>query len=341
MHADGRGLAPIRYVYNDTGQLIATIDARGNRIDIAHDIVGRTETITDRAGNVTIIEYNQRGAVVYQRRLDGGGAIAEEICGLSADALIILGDVGGRDTHIVSDCLHLFDRFGGRKFFVVGNHELWARPGESSLVRLEEMLPALCREAGFHPLDVESAQMDGIGLVGSIGWYDYSFRPRWLEVPLRFYRAKIAPGAAARTKEWQHLFAETEDIPEASMRYGARWMDGKHVNLGMSDEEFCERLATRLDQHLHREAARSEQIVVAMHHLPFEEIVPRSSHASWAFAGAYMGSERFGEVFLAQPKARYVFCGHSHRGMGMRKQHVTCLNVGCTYQDKRYEILEI
>jgi len=263
--------------------------------------------------------------------------IAEEICGLSADALIILGDVGGRDLNIVSDCLNLFDRFEGRKFFVAGNHELWVQPGEGSLTRLEETLPKVCREAGFHPLDIEPSHMEGIGLVGSIGWYDYSFRPRWLEVPLRFYRAKMAPGAAARKEELQHLFAEQEDIPEASMRYGARWMDGKHVDLGISDEKFCERLAKRLDEHLRQGAGGRG----AMHHLPFEEIVPRSSHPSWAFAGAYMGSERFGEVLLAHPKARYVFCGHSHRGMGIRKKHVTCLNVGCTYQEKRYDILDI
>jgi Icc-related predicted phosphoesterase len=267
--------------------------------------------------------------------------IAEEICGLSADALIILGDVGGREPHIVSDCLHLFDRFQGRKFFVAGNHELWVPPGEHSLTRLEETLPELCRQAGFHPLDMEPAPLDGVGLVGSIGWYDYSFRPHWLEVPLRFYRAKMAPGAAARVKELEHLFAEQEDIPEASMRYGVRWMDGKHVSLGMSDEEFCERLAKQLDQHLRQEAARSRKIVVAMHHLPFEEVVPRTTHPSWAFAGAYMGSERFGEVILEHPKVQYAFCGHSHRGMGIRKKHVTCLNVGCTYQEKRYDIIEV
>ena len=38
--------------------------------------------------------------------------IAEEICGLCADALLVLGDIGGRDSAIVSDCLHLFDRQG-------------------------------------------------------------------------------------------------------------------------------------------------------------------------------------------------------------------------------------
>ena len=142
--------------------------------------------------------------------------IAAEICSLRADALLLLGDVAGRDPRIVSDALHLFDRFAGARFFVAGNHDLWTDPGGDSLDRLERVLPELCREAGFHPLDVEPAFMGSVGLVGSIGWYDFSFHPERLGIPLRFYQAKIAPGAATRLPGYEHLLADTSDVPEAA-----------------------------------------------------------------------------------------------------------------------------
>jgi RHS repeat-associated protein len=61
--ADDRGLAPIRYVYDEGGRLIATIDAKGNYIELQHDITGKAERVIDRADNVTDYFYNERGNV--------------------------------------------------------------------------------------------------------------------------------------------------------------------------------------------------------------------------------------------------------------------------------------
>jgi len=267
--------------------------------------------------------------------------IAEEICGLRADALLVLGDIGGRDAGIVSDCLHLFDRFGGRKFFVAGNHDLWTEPGEDSLERFEHTLPGLCREAGFHPLDVEPATGNGIGLVGSIGWYDFSFRPARLGIPLRFYQAKIAPGAALQLGGYEQLIADRSDIPAAALEIGTRWMDGEHVRLPMSDVDFCRRVLDRFGQHLERAARDSEVIVVGLHHLPFRQLIPDNADPALTFVGAYMGSESFGELMLSEPKIRYAFCGHSHKPGRARCGHIECITVGCTYAEKRYEMIEL
>ena len=78
-----------------------------------------------------------------------------------------------------------------------------------------------------------------------------------------------------------------------------------------------------------------------MHHLPFRELVPDSDDPTWAFASAFMGSERFGEVLLSEPKVRYVFCGHSHRPLRVRCGHIRCIDVGCSYVEKRYEVIEL
>lgn len=268
-------------------------------------------------------------------------SVAEEICRLSADALLILGDAAGQDVSILSECLRLFDTFPGRKFFVPGNHELWARAGESSLVRYQEVLPQTCAAAGFHMLDHEPVVLDRIGLVGSIGWYDFRFRPEYLGIPLRFYKEKIAPGAASRMERYQHLLEPSDDIPEASMHMGTRWMDGEHVHLPMNDLEFCDRLLGRLEQHLVEVADSCETIVVGLHHVPFAELVPHNDNPSWAFAGAFLGSPAFGELLLKHPKVRRVYCGHTHKAGEVIREHIRCINTGCTYLAKRYEVLEL
>lgn len=267
-------------------------------------------------------------------------SVAEEICGLPADALLVLGDVAGQDLGILRDCLHLFDRFGGRKFFVPGNHELWTLPGECSFTRYETILPDVCDAAGFHMLDREPVVVDGVGLAGSIGWYDFAFRPERLGIPLRFYREKVAPGAASRLDRYTHLLDRTDDVPEASMRMGTRWMDGEYVRLPMDDLEFCARLLERLERHLTLLADACETIVVGLHHVPFAELVPPNDNPSWAFAGAFLGSPAFGELLLRFPTVRQVYCGHTHKAGQIVRGHITCTNTGCTYLAKRYELLD-
>jgi predicted phosphodiesterase len=275
------------------------------------------------------------------RSIEPTRTLAEEICSLRADGLLLLGDTAGRDLGIVSECLHLFDRFDGRKFFVAGNHDIWTHPGGDSLKKLEIDVPAVCDEAGFHPLDLEPARLDGTGLVGSIGWYDYSYRPRWLDIPLRFYEHKIAPGAAARFHRYRHLLDETDDVPDAAMQISSRWMDGEYVRLDMSDADFCDRLLERLNTHLDTMASRCDRIVVGTHHLPSRAIFHESCDPQWAFATAFLGSEAFGRAIHACPKVKFAFSGHSHRGMCARRDHVTFVNVGSTYAHKLHDLIDL
>jgi 3',5'-cyclic AMP phosphodiesterase CpdA len=277
--------------------------------------------------------------------------LAEEVCGLRADALLVLGDVAGREIGIVDECLRLFDGFAGSKFFVAGNHDIWTHPGECSLERFESTLPRACRGAGFHPLDVEPAEIDGVGLVGCMGWYDYTFLPPEPRIPLRFYQAKIAPGAADRLGGYESLLADRSDVPDWAWDIGTRWMDGEHVRLPMSDEAFCERQIQQLASHLAWAERRCRQIVVGLHHVPYRELVPvlsglpppagQRAEPKWFFTAPYMGSARMGELLLGHAGVSHVYCGHTHWPLQCRRGHIECINVGCTYLEKRYHLLEV
>ncbi len=63
---DPRGLTVARNVYDDAGRLIESVDADGSRITYAHDIEGRTETITDRMGVASRFVYDAQGNILTE-----------------------------------------------------------------------------------------------------------------------------------------------------------------------------------------------------------------------------------------------------------------------------------
>ena len=73
-------------------------------------------------------------------------------------------------------------------------------------------LPWRVRKLGWQWLQDEPHVSGGVAIVGSIGWYDYSFAQKSLEIPLRFYRAKISPGAANYFDEYRALLDDTTDL---------------------------------------------------------------------------------------------------------------------------------
>lgn len=63
---DPRGVRAIRNEYDDSGRLVATIDADGHRIEYTHDIAGRREQVRDRRGNLMTYVYDDEGRVLSE-----------------------------------------------------------------------------------------------------------------------------------------------------------------------------------------------------------------------------------------------------------------------------------
>ena len=271
-------------------------------------------------------------------------ALAAEICRAGGDALVLAGDSASAMHEPMRDCLRLFETFPGRRFFVPGNHCIWCLPGEDSMDRYNRILPLLAQECGFVMLDHAPAVLGDVGLAGSIGWYDYSYRDESLGIPLRFYRAKIAPAAAARLSEHRHLVDEyPDDLTPAGRDIGTRWMDGVRVKMPYSDEEFLDLVVSRLRQQLAalQSDDRVRQVVACTHHVPFRQILPTGRPAAIAFAAAYLGSDRIGEALAGCDKLTHVYCGHSHWPAREQIGKIQVVNVGSTYYEKRYEVLDL
>jgi len=254
------------------------------------------------------------------------------------DVLLVVGDTASADGDALERCLQRFD-FAGPKLFVAGNHELWTARSDSCAIFAEE-LPARVRALGWHWLETDPFVAGEVAIVGTIGWYDYSFAVASLGIPRRFYARKISPGAAERFPEYADLFEPADDISPAARNIVARWNDGRYVKLGMSDEAFLDQRLAQLDVNLRR-VAGATQVVAAVHHLPFAALCPSSHRALWDFTKAYLGSEKIGRLLLEHSNVHTVYCGHSHLPVEARIGALHAINIGSGYRWKTFRTLDI
>jgi len=152
----------------------------------------------------------------------------------------------------------------------------------------------------------------------------------------------ISPGAARYLSTFPELLDESHgDLTPAALEIVARWNDGKFIRLpGRSDEQFLGELLDRLDAQL-GELAGVKQVVAAVHHLPFRELLPPPRSAQWDFAKAYLGSERIGRLLLEFPNVKHALCGHSHFAARARVGHVEAIDIGSGYRSKNVVTLDL
>lgn len=266
--------------------------------------------------------------------------LAEEVIGrlnaLDCDALVLIGDTAIPDGDALERCLSLFT-FPGPKLFVPGNHELWTHAPDSYSI-LTQDLPRRVTALGWHYLGGHPFTLGDVSIVGSLGWYDYSYANPALGIPRRFYAAKVSPGAAAQLDAYRHLLADASDVAPAAMDVHARWNDGRFVRLGRTDQAFLDELLARLAADV-AAVPPGNRIVAAIHHVPFRELLPPPSRPQLEFAKAYLGSPRLGELLLRHPAVTHVLCGHSHFAAEARFGQVRAVNIGSGYRQKTHVLL--
>jgi predicted phosphohydrolase len=254
------------------------------------------------------------------------------------DVLVVIGDTAVADGEDLETCLSQF-QFPGPKLFLAGNHELWTKGPDSQAI-FTDQLPARVRALGWHWLETEPFIAGNVAIMGSMGWYDYSFAAERLGIPRRFYAAKVSPGAAERDSAFAHLFEPSEDIPAIGRQTIARWNDGKFVKLGRSDEEFLQEILDRLSSQL-TALADVPTIIACTHHVPFRELLPPPHSIQWDFAKAFLGSERLGQLLLTAPNVKHAYCGHSHLPMDAQIGHIRAINIGSGYRWKTFQTLDV
>jgi len=264
--------------------------------------------------------------------------LIDKINRAGGDVLVLVGDSAVLSDGALEACLSRF-KFSGTKLFVPGNHELWTR-GSDSYELFTRILPQRVEALGWRWLQTNPFVSDEVAIVGSLGWYDYSFAQVSLGIPRRFYERKISPGAAERMEEYASLLAPADDISSHGRGVIARWNDGKFVQLHRTDDQFLDDLLAMLRSQL--EALKGHpRVIAAIHQLPFRELLPPPHTDQWDFAKAYLGSPRIGEVLLGFENVREVYCGHSHYPAEAQLGRVRAVNVGSGYRHKTFCAVDV
>lgn len=253
------------------------------------------------------VDHSEASALATQR-------LAGQLSNASRhDVLILCGDYGNTD-QAVSKCLAVFAAFPGRKFALPGNHDIWIVDDDderSSYERYQDVRD-LCVEHGFTWLDGQAVDVDGIGLVGAMGWYDESFRDPSIDIAERFYEDKCDP-------------------------YSGRvvWNDAIYARWGMTDAAVSDWQLGLLAQALDR-VRGLKRVVVATHHLPTQKLLihPRALvPRQWRFLNAFLGSERLGQLIQRHPNVELVVSGHVHLRRAERLGRTAYVTVGSDHHE--------
>ncbi len=226
--------------------------------------------------------------------------------------LLIGGDIAVNDVD-VAECLDLFRGFPGPRLAIAGNHDVWVEPGHSSWDRYRR-LSDIFRRADVHPLEDEPVTINGLGIVGSLGWYDGTFRDAALGIPEDAYRTKISP------------------YPNGGM-----WGDAMYVHWGMDDLAMVAWQLERLERHL-KSLENAKNVLVLMHHVPTKKLLVRPRFLvpkRWRFLNAFLGSERFAQLLGRFSNVRAVINGHIHRADTTAINGIRFASIGGDYDVKQ------
>jgi predicted phosphohydrolase len=237
------------------------------------------------------------------------------------DLLLVAGDIGTGANF--ASCLSMFEGLPGVKALVVGNHDIWVRPGDArgnSQEVYERLLAEVSAAHGFHYLEAGPLILPAFDLAvaGSMNWYDYSWS---IEDIRRLFPADEWRVAAKRFTRGQHN-------------------DANFVRWDLDDVSFTAQVAERLAEHLDRAVASASRTIVVTHHPPcrllsFPESAdpPDIDRLLWR---ALMGNDRV-ERLLESYAGRIALtvCGHIHRAREASVAGGRGYNIGGDYHFKR------
>lgn len=250
----------------------------------------------------------------------------DQLARCDADIRIVAGDLGS-DKKSILNALHTLTQCPKPLLIVAGNHDLWVREhDEDDSEQRFKWFVAKVKEFGFWALDEEPFVSGDVGFVGSVGWYDYSFRrrdpptdgiiiitkdgeKRWEQLTEKDYSAKFINYTLA-----SDLAANPYAAPETRI-YQTGWNDGRFIRWRFSDKAFLRLCLKRLKRQLKR-VRKLKTVVAVTHHIPFKEFVVTGDDPRWDFNNAFQGAESLGALLLRYRNVRYCICGHTHRGGG-------------------------
>jgi len=234
---------------------------------------------------------------------------------LDPDVFIVAGDISD-SLEILSDSLSQLMVDSCTNLYVAGNHDIWFEDDKSpsSLEKYSKYMNEICSNNGFTHLPDYHFISGNIAFVGSIGWYDYSFRRPELEISMEHYEQK----------EYQ----------------GAVWYDLFKIDWGYSDIEATDLFNRKLEYDLTTLPKSIKRIVYVSHHLPFRELTVYKDRLPWDFHSAFMGAQSTGRILENDGRVVLSISGHSHIRTMASIGKVTAITVPLGYGRPNVQKLE-
>jgi Icc-related predicted phosphoesterase len=263
------------------------------------------------------------------------GALVRKLSTEAADVLLLLGDIAPANDDAFDEFLCNLAYFRGPKLFVMGNHDLWTEAG-SSRERYEKIVPQLLEKHKFHVLDREPVVYQGVGFVGNIGWYDYTFSrvytPPSSTQYIRYKNNKKF--SMPEVVKWSDLNEEDWRRKEIYYRgflgliQGTGCNDKEFIKDFWEDLEFCAMRQQQLDEDLKKVSKKATKIVAAFHCLPFKEgLIRNNTRPNVCYTNAFAGSKGMGDILYKHPKVGLCLWGHVHQRQNLSKGTIRCVNV--------------
>jgi len=225
--------------------------------------------------------------------------IIKEMEILKPDIIVIAGDVAEKIS-VLDHVLSLFSHLSATKLFVPGNHDIWVEdpPYDNSFKKYKYFIPKVCRNNNFINLTDSIYTKNNIALIGSIGWYDYTFKRDYLE--------------------YSDLDYDKGDFEEG-VNYDCNkinWIEDNSIKLKNSsiNKHIFDYMFKEFDEFLLRLPEQFNKIVIVLHMVPFSESLKIYDEVPLNPLIAYEGSVRIGKrIFeISNQKDIYVIHGHSH-----------------------------
>ena len=219
--------------------------------------------------------------------------------------LLLVGDTAGSEGEALERCLSF--TFTGQKLFVAGNHELWTAGDDSYRVFTEE-LPRRVRALGWQWLEGEPAVFGDVGIVGTVGWYDYAFaRPepgsRGGSTRRKFHpeRPSGSPSSLRCSTE-----PTTSRQPRERSTHAGTTAGSSNSLAAMSS--FSVSGSTSCTAHS-RPSGPASACSSASHHVPFEQLLPPRPSAAGISRGRTWAVQRSVKSFSSSPTSRTSSAG--------------------------------
>jgi predicted phosphohydrolase len=193
-------------------------------------------------------------------------AFAEAVREARPDCFIIAGDVG-HPLRLFRKTLQLFHDLPCPKLLVAGNHDVY-RGEYSSRELWQTWLPQVTRNEGFIWLESQRVTLNGLGICGTMAWYDYSSR---------------SPHLSHTTADYRSLKAQVSH-------------DADYVDWPWSDVAMARYLARGLTNHLDAcQADPDVRHVLVVTHMPIiETVIPDyPAYSRWSLIPCVKFATRF------------------------------------------------